>query len=220
MFQDSKLLVTAEPTAWRKNRMDALGAALAAWYSAKGMDRTPVVLELTHLGMPVLRAETSGFCIAVFYEGRIYVDNVDFYEDMIGSVLTNALASTINGNDERISDVTLSNFEFSLVQFDIFPSEADSMIYHLESAKLVMANKVFAEQKVEVAPMIVVDGINGKVIFAPITDDLLEWIESNRPDQMYFEYKLRNFTKATGPLNVKYEILTSFDYSYESSEDK
>jgi hypothetical protein len=68
--QDSKLVVTAEPTAWRKNRMDALGAALAAWYSAKGMDRTPVVLELTHLGMPVLRAETSGFCIAVFYEGR------------------------------------------------------------------------------------------------------------------------------------------------------
>jgi hypothetical protein len=68
--QDSKPLVTAEATAWRKNRMDALGAALAAWYSAKGMDRTPVVLELTHLGMPVLRAETSGFCIAVFYEGR------------------------------------------------------------------------------------------------------------------------------------------------------
>jgi hypothetical protein len=68
--QDSKLVVTAEPVAWRKNRMDALGAALAAWYSAKGMDRTPVVLELTHLGMPVLRAETSGFCIAVFYEGR------------------------------------------------------------------------------------------------------------------------------------------------------
>ena len=70
-------MVTAEPTAWRKNRMDALGAALAAWYSAKGMDRTPVVLELTHLGMPVLRAETSGFCIAVFYEGRSQCEQRD-----------------------------------------------------------------------------------------------------------------------------------------------
>jgi hypothetical protein len=70
-------MVTAEPTAWRKNRMDALGAALAAWYSAKGMDRTPVVLELTHLGMPVLRAETSGFCIAVFYEGRSLCEQRD-----------------------------------------------------------------------------------------------------------------------------------------------
>ena len=68
--EDSKFLVTAEPSQWRKNRMDALGAALAAWYSVKGMDRTPVVITLTHLGMPVLRAETSGFCIAVFYEGR------------------------------------------------------------------------------------------------------------------------------------------------------
>ena len=75
--QDSKLLVTAEPIAWRKNRLDALGAALAAWYSAKGMDRTPVVLELTHLGMPVLRAETSGFCIAVFYEGRSQCEQRD-----------------------------------------------------------------------------------------------------------------------------------------------
>ena len=157
---------------------------------------------------------------AVFYEGRIYVDNVDLYEDMIGSVLTNALASTTNGNDERISDVTLSNFEFSLVQFYIYPSEADSMTYHLESANLVMANKAFAEQKVEVAQMVVVDGINGKVIFAPTTDDVLDWIKSNKPDEMYFEYKLRNFTQAAGPLNVKYEILTSFDYSYESSEDK
>ena len=75
--QDSKFMVTAEPTAWRKNRMDALGAALAAWYSAKGMDRTPVVLQLTHLGMPVLRAETSGFCIAVFYEGRSQCEQRD-----------------------------------------------------------------------------------------------------------------------------------------------
>ena len=75
--QDSKFTVTAEPTAWRKSRMDALGAALAAWYSAKGMDRTPVVLELTHLGMPVLRAETSGFCIAVFYEGRSQCEQRD-----------------------------------------------------------------------------------------------------------------------------------------------
>lgn len=157
---------------------------------------------------------------AVFYEGRIYVDNVALYEDMIGSVLANALASTTNGNDERISDVTLSNFEFSLVQFYIYPSEADSMTYHLESAKLVMANKAFAEQKVEVAQMVVVDGINGKVIFAPTTDNMLDWIESNKPDEMYFEYKLRNFTQAAGPLNVKYEILTSFDYSFESSEDK
>jgi hypothetical protein len=157
---------------------------------------------------------------AVFNEGRIYVDNVNLYEDMIGSVLSNALSATTNGNDERISDVTLANLEFSLVRFGIFPSEADSMTYHLESARLIMANSSFVEQKVEIATMVLVDGINGDVIFAPTTDDLLGWIESNRPDEMYFEYTLRNFTKAVGPLNVKYEILTSFGYSYESSEDK
>ena len=139
---------------------------------------------------------------------------------MIGSVLASALSATTNGNDERISDVTLSNLEFTLVEFDIFPSEADSMTYHLESARLIMVNSAYAEQQVEIATMLVVDGINGSVIFAPATDDLLGWIESNKPDEMYFEYKLRNFTKAVGPLNVKYEILTSFDYSYESSEDK
>lgn len=157
---------------------------------------------------------------AVFYEGRIYVDNVNLYEDMIGSVLSNALLATTNGNDERISDVTLSNFEWPLVEFDIYTAEADSMAYHLESARLIIANSSFTEQKVEVASMVLVDGINGKVIFAPTNDDLLSWIESNRPDEMYFEYKLRNFTPAVGPLNVKYEILTSFEYSYESSEDK
>ncbi|MFZ9735323.1 MAG: hypothetical protein ACO3B4_09815, partial [Burkholderiaceae bacterium] len=62
--------IWAEPVAYRKNRMDALGAALAAWSKIAGTSEQRVLITLTHLGQPVLAVETSGLCIAIFRTGR------------------------------------------------------------------------------------------------------------------------------------------------------
>jgi len=62
--------IWAEPVAYRKNRMDALGAALAAWLKIAGTSEQRVLITLTHLGQPILAVETSGLCIAIFRARR------------------------------------------------------------------------------------------------------------------------------------------------------
>ncbi len=66
-------VVQAEPLAWRKNRLDALGVALALWQKqAQGDEQLHLVLS--YLQDPVLTLRTSGACLAKFTEGGWWCD--------------------------------------------------------------------------------------------------------------------------------------------------
>jgi hypothetical protein len=69
--------IWVEPVSYRKNRMDGLGAALAAWLKIAGTSEQRVLITLTQLGQPVLSVETSGLCIAIFQAGRNQCDLQD-----------------------------------------------------------------------------------------------------------------------------------------------
>lgn len=68
-FDDAKgWVLQAEPLAWRKNRLDALGVALALWQrSAQAGER--VLLTLSYLQNPVLTVRTTALCLARFVDG-------------------------------------------------------------------------------------------------------------------------------------------------------
>jgi hypothetical protein len=73
-FDDERSwVVQAEPLTWRKNRLDALGAALALWQKYARADEH-VHLTLTYLQDPVLTASTSASCLAKFAEGGWWCD--------------------------------------------------------------------------------------------------------------------------------------------------
>lgn len=68
-FDDTKgWVIQAEPLAWRKNRLDALGVALALWQKHTQSDEQ-VHLVLTYLQDPVLTLRTSAACLSRFAEG-------------------------------------------------------------------------------------------------------------------------------------------------------
>lgn len=66
-------VVQAEPLAWRKNRLDALGLALAVWQKSAQSDEQ-IHLVLTYLQQPVLTARASGACLTRFAEGGWWCD--------------------------------------------------------------------------------------------------------------------------------------------------
>jgi hypothetical protein len=61
--------VRAEPRAWRKNRLDALGVVMAQWQRNSPFSDTPVAVTLTFLKNPVLQARTSQACLDYFVKG-------------------------------------------------------------------------------------------------------------------------------------------------------
>ncbi len=61
--------VRAEPRSWRKNRLDALGVAMAQWQNASPFAEAPVAITLTFLKNPVLQARTSQVCLNYFVKG-------------------------------------------------------------------------------------------------------------------------------------------------------
>lgn len=61
--------VRAEPRAWRKNRLDALGVLLAQWQNSSPYLDAPVAVTLTFLKNPVLQARTSQVCLDYFVKG-------------------------------------------------------------------------------------------------------------------------------------------------------
>ena len=66
-------VVQTEPLVWRKNRLDALGMALALWQkSARGDEQ--VRLTLTYLQDPVLSVAASSACLSRFTEGNWWCD--------------------------------------------------------------------------------------------------------------------------------------------------
>ncbi|MDP4949499.1 MAG: YjbH domain-containing protein [Burkholderiaceae bacterium] len=62
--------IQAEPRQWRKNRLDALGVALATWVKLRLDQNEPVTFTLTYLENPVLQATTTGMCVLEFLDGR------------------------------------------------------------------------------------------------------------------------------------------------------
>ena len=66
-------VVRAEPVNWRKNRLDALGVALAAWRELAG-EQDRLRLTLTYLQDGVLGASTSAACLAKFAQGSWWCD--------------------------------------------------------------------------------------------------------------------------------------------------
>ncbi|MFZ4481119.1 MAG: YjbH domain-containing protein [Rhodoferax sp.] len=73
-FDDLKSwVVQAEPLAWRKNRLDALGMALSLWKKS-AQDNEHVHLVLSYLQDPVLTASTSMACLKRFTEGGNWCD--------------------------------------------------------------------------------------------------------------------------------------------------
>ena len=73
-FDDAKSwVVQAEPLAWRKNRLDALGMALALWQKGAQPEER-VHLVLSYLQDPVLSARTTKACLGRFTEGSNWCD--------------------------------------------------------------------------------------------------------------------------------------------------
>ena len=66
-------VIQAEPLAWRKNRLDALGVALALWQKqAQGDEQLHLVLS--YLQDPVLTLRTNRACLTKFAEGGWWCD--------------------------------------------------------------------------------------------------------------------------------------------------
>lgn len=66
-------VLQVEPLTWRKNRLDALGMALALWQkSARGDEQ--VRLTLTYLQDPVLSVAATSTCLSRFAEGNWWCD--------------------------------------------------------------------------------------------------------------------------------------------------
>jgi len=61
--------VRAEPRVWRKNRVDALAAALGVWLKVQGESPRDVVYTLTYLQNPVLQARTNSACLYHYAKG-------------------------------------------------------------------------------------------------------------------------------------------------------
>ena len=61
--------VRAEPRVWRKNRLDALAAAMGVWLKVQGESTRDVVYTLTYLQNPVLQARTNSACLYHYAKG-------------------------------------------------------------------------------------------------------------------------------------------------------
>jgi hypothetical protein len=61
--------VRAEPRVWRKNRLDALAAALGVWLRVQGESTHDVLYTLTYLQNPVLQARTNSACLYHYAKG-------------------------------------------------------------------------------------------------------------------------------------------------------
>lgn len=62
--------VQAEPRRWRQSQLDALGAALAAWFKPVGAKATDeLLLTLTYQREPVLHAYTNAACLDGWLQG-------------------------------------------------------------------------------------------------------------------------------------------------------
>lgn len=73
-FDDARgWVIQAEPLTWRKNRLDALGMALALWQKEARPDER-VHLALSHLQNPVLTVRTNATCLARFTDGGWWCD--------------------------------------------------------------------------------------------------------------------------------------------------
>ena len=73
-FDDAKgWVVQAEPVAWRKSRLDALGVALALWHKQAQLDER-LHLVLSYLQDPVLSVRTTAPCLTSFTEGGWWCD--------------------------------------------------------------------------------------------------------------------------------------------------
>ncbi len=68
-LNDHSWWVKAEPVRWRKNRLEALGAAFRAWLALHPKPGDHFIVTLTYLQNPVLTAQTSQDCLAVFKRG-------------------------------------------------------------------------------------------------------------------------------------------------------
>jgi hypothetical protein len=61
--------VRAEPVGWRKNRHDALAAALVQWMHGTEAADTEVMVTLTYMGVPTGGVHTSRTCLSQFASG-------------------------------------------------------------------------------------------------------------------------------------------------------
>lgn len=157
---------------------------------------------------------------AVIGQGRIYVDNTRLYEDIMGAIMADAWSTDINGKGVELSELEITNIKVHEVRFDIGGGLADSMLLYLESSRLLIGNAGEDGLEVLLGSMLLVDVANAQVLFLPSEEDLTGWVESNRPDRMFFEYNLRDIFTPDTPLPVSYEILFSYEYTYLEREPK
>ena len=78
-------MVQAEPRLWRQDRMDALGAGLAAFVRSGLGDESTLVLALTYMGQRVGGMQTTGGCARRYIEGEDRCDGqaaLQFFFDM------------------------------------------------------------------------------------------------------------------------------------------
>ena len=192
-----------------------LGAILALTLASCGKSSS------TALGDDAVRYQAEDYQeldnFAVEYKGKLYVENAAPYRDIMGDLMADAWATDINGNGVEMTGLEISNCYAREIRWDI-RDNADSLLLYLESARLVLNNRWEEGSSVVLGEMILVDVANEEVLFTPVEEDITEWLETNRPDELYFEYTFRDVWSLQAPLLVRYEILFGYEYEYEESE--
>ena len=108
--------VRAEPRNWRKNRLDALGAGLAAFYKSGVSEEDTLALRITFLGHPVQGLYSSAFCLRAFALGPGLCrgeEPVQFFND------AQAIAGQSDPTDFLVSDQHSGRYK---PQFELSPA--------------------------------------------------------------------------------------------------
>jgi hypothetical protein len=152
--------------------------------------------------------------------GRVYIDNASPYADILGDVMSNALEATLNGKPTRITNVEISDIKVVDVFMEIYSGEAPGFVEHLTRMDLVFEDQNGSVTPTVLATFSAVNASNGQLNFTWTGDDYTALFKDHSDYVLYFDYEFASPLSPDEPLNVKYELLLNYDYSYEEFEDK
>lgn len=151
------------------------------------------------------------------FTGKIKVENAAPYRDIMGDLMSDAWTADIDGKGVSMTGLQLMNCGPQLIELSI-ESNIDSMLYYFESAQLVLTVNGQNSPEIILGESAGIDIVRRVVNFNIVASDLCEFLSSNRPDEMYFEYTLKDERPIRTPLQVKYEVLFGYSYEYEESK--
>jgi hypothetical protein len=151
------------------------------------------------------------------FTGNIQVENAAPYRDIMGDLMSDAWTTDIDGKGVAMTGLKLFDCAPQLIELRI-ESNIDSMLYYFESARLVLAMNGQSNSSIILGESVGINIGNRVIEFNIASTDVCEFLATNRPDEMYFEFTLNDERPIRTPLQVKYEI--HFGYSFEYEESK